>query len=257
MSSRNISSLRLIATLPIVYVTATFYLPIVLMAFEGLRGEGLDSYRRVLLNPNYLSIIGYSGAIALIVTLATLLLATPAAYFLAFYVTSEAGKNKLLVAFTVPMLVNFLLKAYALMNIFSVFGLANSFTAIVLGMIYEYLPLMLLPVYSTFERVERRLLEAAETLGAKPLQTVFRVLLPVSLPGILSGVTLVFLMSFTEFVAPAMLGGVYGYTVGFLIWDLFLKYRNWQAGSILALVITAVSILAVYAYMRWGAELEA
>ncbi|MCI4408264.1 MAG: ABC transporter permease [Thermofilum sp.] len=258
MSSKSaFSGFRLIASLPIVYVVVTFYLPIVLMAIESLRSGGVETYRQVLLNPDYLSIIGYSGFIALVVTLTTLALSIPAAYYLAFHVKDEAQKNNYLVAFTVPMLVNFLLKAYALMNVFSLIGLANSFPAIIIGMTYEYLPLMLLPVYSTFERVEKRLLEAAETLGARPHQTVFRVLLPVSLPGIFSGVTLVFLMSFTEFVVPAMLGGVYGYTVGFLIWDLFLKYRNWVAGSILALLITLVSILAVYVYMKWGVELEA
>lgn len=248
---------RLAALVPVLYVASTFYFPIVLMLFESLRGGGVSVYYQVVTNEDYLAIIAYSGLIAVIVTVVTLLASLPVAYYLAFYVESEEGKSKLLVAFTLPMLVNFLLRAYALMNIFSLLGLANSFQAVVIGMVYEYFPLMLLPVYSTFERVERRLLEAAETLGAKPHQAVLRVLVPVSAPGILSGVTLVFLMAFTEFVVPAMLGGVYGYTVGYLVWDLFLKYRNWAAGSALALIITAASLLAVYAYMRWGAELEA
>ncbi|MEZ0345709.1 MAG: ABC transporter permease [Infirmifilum sp.] len=246
------SPVIILALLPLLYVISTFYVPLILMFLESVRRGGVGLYASVLTNADYLSIMGYSAAIALITTLMTLALALPAAYYLSFEVDDADTKNKILVAFTVPMLVNFLLRAYALMNIFSLIGLSNTFQGMIIGMIYEYLPFMLLPIYSTFERIERRLLEAAETLGAKPWQATLRVTLPLAAPGIASGVILVFLMAFTEFVVPGLLGGVYGYTIGYLIWDLFLKYRNWAVGSALAFIVTLTSIVAVYFYMKYG-----
>lgn len=244
--------LSLLSSLPLLYVLVTFYLPLILMFAESLRSGGPALYASVLANTDYVSIMLYSAGVALATTLATLLVAAPAAYYIAFMVEGDEAKNRLLVAFTVPMLVNFLLRAYALMNIFSLIGLANTLTGMVIGMVYEYLPYMLLPIYSTFERIEKRLLEAAETLGARPWQTTIRITLPLAAPGIAAGVILVFLMSLTEFVVPAMLGGVYGYTVGYLIWDLFLKYRNWAVGSALAFLVTLTSLAAVYVYVKYG-----
>lgn len=241
-----------LALLPLAYVLITFYAPLALMLFESLRTGGVRAYYAVLANPDYAAIMAYSALVALLTTVLALLLALPAAYYLSFHVESEETKNRLLVAFTVPMLVNFLLRAYALMNMLSLVGLLNTFQGMLVGMVYEYTPIMLLPIYSTLERVERRLLEAAETLGARPLQKMLRVTLPLAAPGVASGVVLVFLMSFTEFIVPAMLGGVYGYTVGFLIWDLFLKYRNWAVGSALAFIVTLASVLAVHFYVRYG-----
>ena len=249
--------LALAAALPLAYILATFYLPLLILLAESLRGGGLSTYVDVLSNPDYLSVVWYSLGLAVLTTASTFAVALPAAYYLAFEVEDEATKSRLLVAFTVPMLVNFLLRAYALMNIFEALGFAGTYTGIVAGMVYEFLPYMLLPLYSTFERIERRLLEAAQTLGAKPSQVFLRVILPLAAPGIASGVALVFLMSFTEFIVPAMLGGVYGYTVGYLIWDLFLKYRNWTAGSALTFIVTLLSLLIVFAYTKWGIGREA
>ncbi|MGB9708488.1 MAG: ABC transporter permease [Infirmifilum sp.] len=242
----------LIAILPLLYVLTTFYVPIILMALESLKAGGIQVYTSVLTNKDFTSIILYSAAIAFITTLITLVLAFPAAYYLSFGVENPQTKNKFLVAFTVPMLINFLLRAYALMNILSLVNLTNTIQGMIIGMVYEFLPFMLLPIYSTLERIERRFLEAAETLGAKPWQAVLRITLPLATPGIASGVILVFLMAFTEFVVPGLLGGVYGYTVGYLIWDLFLKYRNWPVGSALAFIVTLTSIFAVYFYTRYG-----
>jgi len=226
------------------------------MLAESLRPQGPSLYASVLLNPDYTSIVVYSLALAVITTALTFLVALPAAYYLSFHVDCEGRKSRFLAAFTVPMLVNFLLKAYALMNVLSVLGLANTYVGMVVGMVYEYLPYMLLPLFSSFERVERRLLEAAQSLGARSHHIFLRVILPMSLPGIASGVALVFLMSFTEFIVPAMLGGVYGYTMGYLIWDLFLKYRNWPVGSALAFIVTLLSLVIVYLYTRWGLGYE-
>lgn len=236
---------------------ATFYLPLLILFAESVRWRGLETYAGVFLNQDYLSVIAYSLGLAFLTTGTTFLVALPAAYYIAFSLENEAAKSRLLVAFTVPMLVNFLLRTYALMNILASVGLAGTYAGMVIGMVYEFLPYMLLPLYATFERIERKYLEAAQTLGAKPAQTFSRVTLPLALPGVLSGVALVFLMSFTEFIVPAMLGGVYGYTVGFLIWDLFLKFRNWPTGSALAFVVTLASLLIVYAYTRWGIGYEA
>uniref|UniRef100_A0A7C4D339 ABC transporter permease n=1 Tax=Thermofilum pendens TaxID=2269 RepID=A0A7C4D339_THEPE len=253
----RVSALAAIAVIPLAYVLATFYLPLLILFAESVRWEGLGTYSGVFLNPDYLSVIGYSLTLAVLTTSLTFLIALPAAYHLAFNVDDEAVKSRLLVLFTVPMLVNFLLRTYTLMNILSFFGLTGTYAGMVIGMVYEFLPYMLLPLYSTFERIERRYLEAAQTLGARPAQTFLRVTLPLAIPGVASGVALVFLMSFTEFIVPAMLGGVYGYTVGYLIWDLFLKFRNWPAGSALAFVVTLASLLIVYAYARWGLGYEA
>ena len=155
-------------------------------------------------------------------------------------------------AFNVPMLVNLLLKTYALLSILQPLGLAYSFKGLMVGMVYEYLPLMLMPIYASMARVNPRLLEAAEVLGARPLAKLVKVVLPISPPGIASGAVLVYLTSFADFVIPAMLGGVEGYTIGYLIWDLFLKYRNWEAGSALSFLVTSLAVLGAFLCVKWG-----
>jgi len=247
---------RFLASIPLAYVAVSFYLPLLLMFLVSVSGEkGVSIYFDVLLNENYVRIALYSLYIAALTTLSTLVLSLPAAYYLAFYVP-ERYKMNILLAFNIPLLINLLLKAYALLNLLSFLGLANTFTGMMVGMVYEYLPLMFLPIYSSFERINRRLLEAAETLGARPREKFFKVVLPLSLPGIISGVTLVSLMAFTEFVIPAMLGGIHGYTLGYLIWDLFLKFRNWEAGSALSFAVTLVAVLVATIYSVKGERVE-
>lgn len=248
---------KILAYTPLIYTLIAFYTPLLLMLAESVSGDkGAAVYADVLSNINYLKVVSYSGYIALLTTLITFLMALPIAYYLAF-MASERLKLNLLIAFNVPLLVNLLLRTYALLNILMMLNLAGTFPGLMIGMIYQYFPLMLLPIYSSFERINRALIEAAETLGARPKEQFLKIILPLGLQGIISGATLVSLTAFTDFVTPAMLGGIHGYTLGYLIWDLFLKYRNWEAGSALAFIITLVAVAVSTVYTKWGVRIEA
>ncbi len=248
---------KILAYTPLIYTLIAFYTPLLLMLVESVSGKrGAAVYTDVLTNINYLKVVSYSGYIALLTTFITFLIALPIAYYLAF-IASERLKLNLLIAFNVPLLVNLLLRTYALLNILMMLNIAGTFQGLMIGMIYQYFPLMLLPIYSSFERINHALIEAAETLGARPKEQFLKVILPLGLPGIVSGATLVSLTAFTDFVTPAMLGGNHGYTLGYLIWDLFLKYRNWETGSALAFIITLVAVAVSTIYTKWGVKIEA
>jgi spermidine/putrescine transport system permease protein len=126
--------------------------------------------------------------------------------------------------------------------------LLNTPFAVTLGIVYNYLPLMVLPIYVSLERLDRSFLEASRDLGAGPIATLRQIVLPLSAPGILSGIVLVFIPVMGEYLIPILLGGGKTYFLGNALADLFLQSRNWPFGSALAAVFVAgmVVIVAVY-----------
>ncbi|MEM2119790.1 MAG: ABC transporter permease, partial [Archaeoglobaceae archaeon] len=135
------------------------------------------------------------------------------------------------------------------------FGLMFTFTAVVIGMVYDYFPFMVLPLYASLEKLKRSQLEASYILGASPLKTFLKVTLPHSKPGIVAGIMLVFIPSFGEFVVPSMLGGTY-VTIGTLTWDLFLRYHDWWRGSAISVIYMAIVLIAIAIYMKKAGRIE-
>ena len=196
-------------------------------------------------------------------TLAALLIAYPLAYQLAVN-TSDKWKTVLLVLVIVPFWTSILIRSYAWIFILGGRGipavleslglegirLINTPFAVLVGIIYGYLPLMVFPIYVSLDRLDKRLLEASSDLGAPPFMTFLKVTLPMSLSGIATGCMLVFILLMGEFLIPALLGGGKVFFVGNALVDLFLQSRNWAYGSAVAVMLIVIMLVTVTLYMR-------
>ncbi|WP_380053930.1 ABC transporter permease [Falsihalocynthiibacter sp. SS001] len=196
-------------------------------------------------------------------TLAALLIAYPLAYFLAVKAKPK-WKTILLVLVIVPFWTSILIRSYAwifllggrglpaLLEFIGIEGvrLINTPFAVLVGIIYGYLPLMVFPIYVSLDKLDKRLLEASSDLGAKPWRTFLQVTLPLSIPGIATGCMLVFILLMGEFLIPALLGGGKVFFVGNALVDLFLQSRNWAYGSAVAVTLVVVMLITVTIYMR-------
>ncbi|MEM9845009.1 MAG: ABC transporter permease [Pseudomonadota bacterium] len=196
-------------------------------------------------------------------TLAALLIAYPLAYQLAVR-TSERWKTLLLVLVIVPFWTSILIRSYAwifllggggipaLLDMFGIENVRLIYTpfAVLIGIVYGYLPLMVFPIYVALERLDKRLLEASADLGAHPMTTFFSVTLPMSISGIATGCMLVFILLMGEFLIPALLGGGKVFFVGNALVDLFLQSRNWAFGSAVAMMLIIIMLVTVTFYMR-------
>ena len=221
-------------------------------------------------DPLYLEIIVRTLVIALLNTFLCLLIGYPLAYFITF----KGGRHKttLILLVMIPFWTSLLLRAYAWVVILSGNGIANRalqflgitdgpvnliFTpgAVLMGMVYSYLPFMILPLYAALEKFDWRLKEAAQDLGASRWDTFWRVTFPLSMPGVIAGSILVFIPSAGEFVIPNLLGGARTVMVGNLIQQQFLSARDWAFGSALAVMLAVLLVVAIMFYVRKvGAE---
>ncbi|MBB3975405.1 spermidine/putrescine transport system permease protein [Rhizobium azooxidifex] len=192
-----------------------------------------------------------------------LLVAYPAAYYLA--VKADPRYRLMLVSLVVvPFWTSLLVRTYAWMyilgsrgipNLLSMIGIEdvrmlNTPGAVLLGIVYGYLPLMIMPIYVSLEKLDRRLLEASADLGAKPVSTFFSVTLPLSLPGVMTGVALVTILLLGEYLIPQLLGGGKVFFIGNALVDLFLQSRNWPFGSAIAVTLVLVVVLVLMVAMR-------
>ncbi|MGD9917416.1 MAG: ABC transporter permease [Paenirhodobacter sp.] len=197
-------------------------------------------------------------------TLAALIIAYPLAYFLAVRVTAR-WRTLLLVLVIVPFWTSILIRSYAwifllggrgIPQLLSSLGLGdfrliNTPFAVLVGIVYGYLPLMVFPIYVSLEKLDKRLLEAAGDLGAPPWRSFLQVTLPLSLPGVATGSMLVFILLMGEYLIPQMLGGGKVFFVGNALVDLFLQSRNWAFGSAVSVTLVAVMLVTVTLYMRF------
>ncbi|MEM0503918.1 MAG: ABC transporter permease [Archaeoglobaceae archaeon] len=238
----------------VVYLLVLFYLPffIVVLYSLGFPNFTLEFYAEVL-DPWFFKFFLNSLLIATITTVLCLVLAYPVAYYIAL--RAQRWKNLLLVLIILPFWISLLLRTYAVMVILTPLGLMFTFTAVVIGMVYDYFPFMVLPLYASLEKLKRSQLEASYILGASPLKTFLKVTLPHSKPGIVAGIMLVFIPSLGEFVVPSMLGGTY-VTIGTLTWDLFLRYHDWWRGSAISVIYMAIVLIAIAIYMKKAGRIE-
>ncbi|MCL4795584.1 MAG: ABC transporter permease [Bryobacteraceae bacterium] len=217
-----------------------------------------------LADPLYLGILGRSVAVALVSTAICLVLGFPLALFIA-----RAGRRKHLYLYLVilPFWTSFLVRTYAWMFLLRDTGLINeallalglieeplpllyNYGAVILGLVYGYLPFMVLPLYATLERLDPALLEAAADLGARPWQTLRRVVAPLSMPGIRAGSLLVFIPCLGAYLTPDLLGGGKTILVGTLIQNQFTNARDWPFGAALSLGVMAVVMALLMGLIR-------
>ena len=193
-------------------------------------------------NPNTLGTLVYSLGLAVATTVLCLLLAYPTAYFLAK--SNIKRKTTVLLLFIVPMWINFSLRLTALKEVLNLIEgnlAAYPFLNSVIGMTYDFLPFMILPIYNTISKLDGSLLEAARDLGATDAQAFLRITLPLSIPGVISGIMMVFLPSMTNYVVLDMLYNS-TYIMGSLIGSYFSAY-NWNGGSMIALILLGIICL--------------
>ncbi len=217
------------------------------------------------LNSAHLSILWRSVKLSMITTLVTLVIGFPTAYFIA--TRAPRQRDIWLLLITIPFWTNLLIRTFAIQEVFRNEGVMNTilmktglisapiqimFTdaAILLGMAYVYLPLMVLPLYASIEKFDFRLAEAASDLYARPRRVLMRVIVPLVAPGLIAGSILVFIPSLGAYVTPRLLGGGKNLMLGNLIELQFGQGRNWPLGSALSLSLMAITMLSLLVYVR-------
>jgi len=220
----------------------------------------LGNYLFLLEDAFYLDAYLSSIKIAAVSTFFTLLIGFPIAYLIA---RSKPSARALLLSLVIlPFWTSFLLRVYAWMGFLKKNGIVNEFLlsigiidqpltmlqtdfAVYIGIVYTYLPFMILPLYTALEKMDMTLLEAAEDLGAKPISSFFLITLPLAVPGIVAGCLLVFIPAVGEFVIPALLGGSDTLMIGRVLWDEFFLNRDWPMASAVAIVMLIVLVLPI------------
>ena len=239
-------------------------LVIVYYAFTSDEGTFTFSNLAQITTPENLKALGMSLLLSFLSTLICLVLAYPLAMIL-----SEKNMNQtsfIVLIFILPMWMNFLLRTLAWQTLLEKNGVINNILhflhlpeqslintpgAIVLGMVYNFLPFMILPIYNVLAKIDRDVLYAARDLGANNMQTFFKIILPLSVPGVISGITMVFVPSLTTFVISDLLGGSKILLIGNVIEQEFKQGSNWHTGSGLSLVlmifiIASMALIAKY-----------
>lgn len=231
----------------------------------------LDNYRQVV-DPVFLHVLVRSLRLALLTTVLCLLSGYALAYWIAFY----GGRRKPLYSFLVilPFWTSDLVRLYAWITLLADHGVLNNLLmtwgvlhhplpllynegAVLVGLVYTYLPFMVLPLYASLERLDRTVLEAAADLGATPAERFYKVTLPLTKGGMLSGSVLVFVPSVGEFLIPELLGGAKTMLLGKFIALKFTGLRHWPLGAAYALVLVALIVLLLLIYLRLGGSKEA
>ena len=283
IQGENKTQNRIYSLLPLWIVVGIFMIgPLLVMAVVSLMESNvyggvhfkfsLSGYRQILFdtnlfdeiefNPAYLIIIGRSFILALVATIISLLIGFPAAYFISRQ--SDRVKNILIFLVTIPFWTNLLIRTFAWIIIlgkggviessFNFFGLLDeesslnlmyTNSAILIGLVYSYLPLMVLPIYASMEKMDLRLLEAATDLYSNRIELIRKIILPLSMPGIIGGSILVFVPCLGAFIAPDLLGGGKKLLLGSLIQFQFSYARNWPFGAAMAMFLLALVILVL------------
>jgi spermidine/putrescine transport system permease protein len=235
--------------------------------YGGVEWTGTLANYTSIADPLYLRIFWRSLWIALLTTVVCLLLGLPLAYLIA-----RAPKRRqavLLLLIVIPFWTNFLIRTYAWMFILRTEGLLNTVlmalgivdqplnllftdTAVIIGLVYGYLPFMVLPLYAALERLDPSVIEAAWDLYAGPRKVFTRVILPLAKPGVVAGCLLVFIPTLGAYVTPDLLGGAKTMMIGNLIQQQYLVVRDWPFGSALSFVLMGSVLLAVLYYLKTG-----
>ena len=225
-------------------------LPLMLVVFYAFTDQNgsisFDNFIRFFSSPTTLSTLIISILLALATTVICVILAYPVAYILA---TSNLNKGgTLLMLFIMPMWINFVLRAMAMKDLLTIIGVFefNNYVNVIIGMVYDYLPFMILPIYTVLTKMDKNLIEAGKDLGASPLKTFLKVTFPLSISGIASGVTMVFMPTMTCYVISDTFGNGLITIIGKLIEEQFTTFQNWNLGSVMALVLLVIMLISMW-----------
>ena len=256
----------------IVWAALMLIFPMALIAMYSFMEHGnsiisfsltLDHYVKFFTDPDFLLILWRSMVIALKTTVICLLLGYPVAYIIAR--SSERMQNILVLCITLPTWINALVRTYAWIGLLSEGGLIQQLLklfgfgevellytegAVLLGMVYNFLPFMILQINTALCKMDHSLLEASADLGAAPVQTFMRVTFPLSLPGVINGITLVFLPAISSFFIPKLLGGGQYFLIGNLIENQFITVGEWNFGSAISMIMAIIMMLMMMAVRK-------
>lgn len=256
-------------TIPyIVWMSVMIVIPMLFIFMYGITKEGnsvvtlnftLDNFVKFFVEPIYIDVLIRSMRIAVITTFFCILLGYPAAY--AISRCKEKTQTLLVLLITLPMWINMLVRTYAWMGMLQDNGLFNTIlswigigsvkmihteAAVIFVMIYNFIPFMILQIYTSLTKMDKSYLEAASDLGATPIEAFRKITLPLSLPGVVSGITLVFLPAVSTFTITSLIGGGKFSNVGNIIETLFLKSGDWNAGSALSMILAVIIMFLMY-----------
>jgi len=261
----------IVSVLPLLWITLFLLLPYALMfahSFWAVRDGviihqwNLENYKALFINPLYGGVLFRTMRIAAAVTLCSLALGYPLAYFLSFH--SGARKELLYQLVIVPLWVSYLVRGYAWKTILGSDGVLNGFLqyvhiahqpvgfllyspfAVVLVLTHIYTPFVFLPIYASLEHIPRPLVEASQDLGAGPAKTFLRVILPLSMPGLLAGATFAFVLSLGDFLAPLLVGGPSGTMIANIVQSLFGAAYEWPLGAAISVCILFITVLLLF-----------
>jgi spermidine/putrescine transport system permease protein len=261
---------------PLLWVTAFLLVPYAILfcySFWSVSAQqtivhnwNLQNYVQLIRNPTYLSVLFRSLRIAAAVTLLALLLGYPLAYFLSFHAAKR--KDLLYQLVIIPLWASYLVRGYAWKTILGSDGVLNGLLqylhitrhpvefflyspfAVVLTLTHIYTPFTFLPIYASLEHVPRNLIEASHDLGASPWSTFRRVILPLSLPGVLAGATFAFVLTLGDFLAPLLVGGASGIMISNIVVSLFGAAYNWPLGAAISLCMLLLVMALLFATER-------
>jgi spermidine/putrescine transport system permease protein len=261
----------------LIWLGLFFLIPILLMAAFSFRADtygalfenwnlGLNQYATVVATGSYWRLLGVSSLMAFAVSISAVVLSYPLSYFLAFHSGKRAGLY--LVLLLVPFWTSYLLRVMAWKIMLGTDGVINSLlmyvgvikepleallynrNAVILTLIYVWIPFAALPILAALQRIEWTLFEAAADLGARPYHQFMRITLPLSLPGVFAAFFMVFIPTIGEYVTPLLVGGSRGFMYGNIIQDFFTKAANWPLGSALSMIMLAATLILVFIATR-------
>jgi spermidine/putrescine transport system permease protein len=256
----------------IVWAALMLILPMALIALYSFSNQGntiiafsltFEHYVRFFTDPDFLLILWRSLLIALKTTAICLLLGYPTAYFISR--CAENVQNALILAITLPTWINALVRTYAwigllseggivaqILSFFGFQGVEMLYTeaAVLLGMVYNFIPFMILQINTSLCKMDHSLINAAADLGANPRQTFWKVTFPLSLPGVINGITLVFLPAVSSFFIPKLLGGGQFFLIGNVIENQFITVGEWNFGSAISMIMAIIMMLMMMAVRK-------
>jgi len=247
----------------LVWAALFIVVPMFIIIFYAFSKEGnsvitvkitLDNFIRFFEDPIFFSVLLRSIKIALVTTIICILIGYPAAYIIA---KQDVDKQTIMILLvTAPQFINMLVRTYAWRGIL----LNTTFPAelkVYIGMVYNFLPFMILQIYTSLSKLDRSLINAAYDLGCNKKKAFLKVTLPLSVPGIISGITLVFLPAVSSFSIPKLLGGGSYVLVGNLIENYFVTTGDWNFGSAVSLLMTVIILISMYFTRKFDYDKEA
>ena len=236
----------------LVWAALLIVVPMLIIVFYAFTKDGNDiltfrftfeNMAKFFSDQLFIEVLLRSLKIAIVTTIACILIGYPAAYFIAKL--SSGSQSTMVLMITLPQLINMLVRTYAWRGILSTSGIPAEIK-VYIGMVYNFLPYMILQIYTSLSKMDPSLVPAAHDLGCNDRQAFLKVTLPLSVPGIISGITLVFLPAVSSFFIPKLLGGGSYVLIGNLIETYFISAGNWNFGSAISLVMAVIILISMF-----------